>query len=217
MSNYIIEGNIDFYKTLNSFSNEQKEDNKNKEDKEDNCLISNEPLTKYYITLPCNHKFNYIPLFNAVYENFQLKHTVSRTLKCPYCKVRYHNQVLPYNPLLEERRVKNLNTPFTNSLGDKTCCYTFKSGKNKGNQCGKHSYWDYCHSHLKTANVAENKSFKGICVKKDLDTLDLKATTINDFKKLNMIDLRYLAKINKKKNYSKLKKSDLIDLLKSNE
>lgn len=214
MSNYIIEGNIDFYKALNDFSNELKEEPK---EEMENCLISNEPLTKYYITLPCNHKFNYMPLFNAVYENFQLKHTASRMLKCPYCKVRYHNQVLPYNPLLEERRFKNLNTPFTNSLGNKTCCYTFKSGKNKGQPCNKHSYWDYCHSHLKAAEAAENKSFKEKSAKKDLDTLDLKATNIDDFKNFNMHDLRYLAKINKKKNYSKLKKTELINLLKSEE
>ena len=37
-------------------------DNRN----ENVCLISNSNLENNYITLDCNHKFNYMPLFNEI-------------------------------------------------------------------------------------------------------------------------------------------------------
>ena len=57
MTNYIIEDDIDFYKELNMSS----DNNLN-----NTCLITNEPLGKNKITLPCNHSFNYLPLYKEV-------------------------------------------------------------------------------------------------------------------------------------------------------
>ena len=55
------------------------------------CLISNKPLDNNYITLDCNHKFNY----QELYDEFKYQKTnknyydTSRPLphqiKCPYC------------------------------------------------------------------------------------------------------------------------------------
>ena len=55
------------------------------------CLISNELLTCNYITLECNHKFNYIELFNEVVEQKTKKMLDNSKLKlnevkCPYCR-----------------------------------------------------------------------------------------------------------------------------------
>lgn len=55
------------------------------------CLISNELLTTNFITLECNHKFNYMELYNEVLEqktkklldNSKLK---LNEVKCPYCR-----------------------------------------------------------------------------------------------------------------------------------
>ena len=56
MPKYIIEGGINFYdelyKSICSPSNNENTDNI--------CLISNEPLIENFVTLDCNHKFNYL-------------------------------------------------------------------------------------------------------------------------------------------------------------
>jgi hypothetical protein len=55
---YNIEGNINFYEELyKSLDTEDKQDNN------DYCLISNQPLVENYVTMSCGHKFNYQPLF----------------------------------------------------------------------------------------------------------------------------------------------------------
>ena len=215
MTNYIVDENNDFYNILKQFSEELKEDNKEikEENKEELCLISNEPLTKYCITLPCNHKFNYLPLLYACVENSQLHcNYIKGRLKCPYCKQVNYNMVLPYNPLLEKSKHRYVNYPQKNIVNAKNkCSYTYKSGKNKGNACGESCYWDYCHKHLKSLDTTKKKAKPAI----DYATIDLKTIGTDDLKKITVPNLRQLAKINKKKNYSKLKKWDLILLLKS--
>ena len=77
--NYIFESNINFYDELKKELMEMNEDNKeingniknnnennNENNDENKCLITNEPLTIHYITLPCHHKFNYIPLYKTI-------------------------------------------------------------------------------------------------------------------------------------------------------
>ena len=71
--NYIIEGDIDFWNELNDDSDDK--------DKIEKCLLTNSPLSRNYITLPCDHKFNYKPLYNEIihsknyqkYNKFPLK------------------------------------------------------------------------------------------------------------------------------------------------
>ena len=220
MTNYIIDQNIDFYNILNKFSKELQEEKKEEVEEEveekEVCLISNEPLTKYHITLPCNHKFNYLPLLYACVENSQLHHNYRKgRLKCPYCKQINFNMVLPYNPLLETTKYRYVNYPQKNIVNATNHCnYIYKSGKNKGKTCGLQCYWGYCHKHLKyldTTNKTKTKVKPAI----DITSIDLKNTGTDDLKKMTVITLRQLAKHNKKKNFSKLKKADLILLLKS--
>lgn len=216
MTNYIIEGNIDFYKLLNDFPNEKETE---KDEKKEICLISNKPLSEYYITLPCNHKFNYLPLLNSLYENFQLKRSyITKQLKCPYCKTIHKNNVIPYNSLLDKRRIVNLNYPPKLSIGNNNCDYIYKNGKNKGCKCSNKSYWKYCHLHLKYLNKTNVKDCK-TNVKdfnfEHLKNINLKTIGTDDLKKMTVLNLRKLAKINNKKNYSKLKKAELINFIKS--
>ena len=56
--NYIIEGDIDFWNELNDDSEDV--------NKIEKCLLTNSPLSRNYIKLPCGHKFNYKPLYNEI-------------------------------------------------------------------------------------------------------------------------------------------------------
>lgn len=222
MTNYIIDQNIDFYNILNNFSKELQEEKKEvvveEVEEKEVCLISNEPLTKYHITLPCKHKFNYLPLLYACAENSQLHQNYRKgRLKCPYCKQVNHDHVLPYNPLLEATKYRYVNYPQKNIINaSNTCTYTYKAGKNKGNTCGLQCYWGYCHKHLKYLDTT-NKTKTKVKTKPviDVTSIDLKNIGMDDLKKMTVVILRQLAKHNKKKNFSKLKKADLILLLKS--
>ncbi len=55
--NYTIDCNINFYDELMKPDLEDNSDEKN-------CLITDKPLTDNYITLQCNHSFNY----HAIYK-----------------------------------------------------------------------------------------------------------------------------------------------------
>ena len=95
--NYIIEDNIDFYKSIN-------DDNTiNNNNEEGLCLITNEPLEPDFVSLKCGHAFNYIPLYNDIlghktkgnrleHKQFQLN---KNQIRCPYCKT-VQNKLLPY-------------------------------------------------------------------------------------------------------------------------
>ena len=217
--------NNDFYKALNEFKQQQKDKPTtaiNSSSKQvELCLISNEPLEKNYIKLPCNHKFNYKPILYAVIENSQIKYNLNKNqIKCPYCKSIHINKVLPYHPLLVKTKYKNVNWPQNNiicNINDAsltTCSYIYKSGKNKGSFCNKNAYWGYCHRHIKYLNEPLCKKVPKNNVV-DIDKINLKTIGTDELKKMTVISLKKLAKHNKKKNYSKLKKADLIILLKS--
>lgn len=52
------------------------------------------PLTYNFIKLPCNHSFNYLPLYNEL----TLTNTYKRSIKCPYCRT-LSSKLIPYIPL----------------------------------------------------------------------------------------------------------------------
>jgi hypothetical protein len=99
MKNYNIEENINFYDELNKsiLGNDILCTDQNL------CLISNLPLLENYITLDCNHKFNYLPLYKDVLthkKKFNMLELNSSTLKynqirCPYCR-NIQNKLLPF-------------------------------------------------------------------------------------------------------------------------
>ena len=107
MSNYIIEGNINFQEELYKLLDEPSDD------ENDICQITGLPLTDNYVTLECNHHFNYDALYKEIYtQKIVFKSYDTKTLtnadlnkfrnskldyyiKCPYCR-NIQFTVLPY-------------------------------------------------------------------------------------------------------------------------
>ena len=63
MPNYKIEGNIDFYGSLYSSLDYDSDNEPDTEDKTQVCEITGQKLVANFVTLECNHKFNYDALY----------------------------------------------------------------------------------------------------------------------------------------------------------
>jgi hypothetical protein len=95
---YSIEENINFYDELYKSLDD-------KEDKYDTseslCLITNTKLTENFVTLDCNHTFNYNAIFNDIYNHKRKYNIMENTslktmeIRCPYCR-KIQNKLLPY-------------------------------------------------------------------------------------------------------------------------
>ena len=160
MSNYIIEGNFDFYKELYE-SLDDSDDNNNVSAQV--CLITNTPLTKHFVELECKHAFNYVPLFKDL-VNHKTKFCSLDThrlkvneVRCPYCRNKQGN-LLPYIEELglpKEHGVNWINMELmstTNVVDLKLgqCCW------GNGNVCSAihvltngTTNLDYCYYHYK--------------------------------------------------------------------
>ena len=161
MSNYIIEGNFDFYKEL--YESLDDSDNNIDELSAQVCLITNTPLTKHFVELECKHKFNYVPLFKDL-VNHKTKFSTLDThrlkvneIRCPYCRNKQGN-VLPYIEeigLPKEHGVNwiNMGLMSTSNVIDLKlgqCCW------GNGNECSAihvltngSTNLDYCYYHYK--------------------------------------------------------------------
>lgn len=98
--NYIIEGGIDFYSELLKDDDKDEVSNDNTlvndattiSNEPELCLLTNEPLDITMVKLPCNHKFNYIPLYNeicsqkTVINSYETDALSNHEIKCPYCR-----------------------------------------------------------------------------------------------------------------------------------
>ena len=175
---YNIEGGFDFYSAL-------KEDEK--EDEETCCLITRMQLTNDFIQMQCGHKFNYLPLYNALVQHAKLSviSGISRPgyIVCPYCR---HSQptLLPYNERFKLVIGVNLY-PYkmckeTTVMVPKTVCELVLSRQCTSDHayqlpCGKH----YCEFHKITGISIEIQKLnhstfllkKGILDKKKSDKL----------------------------------------------
>jgi hypothetical protein len=109
MGKYIIDGDIDFYAEL--YKSLDQEEEKSPKDSTDLCLITNEPLSKHYITLECNHKFNYLAIYHDILNHKKKYNTMERSIlkskqiRCPYCRHVQQN-LLPY---IEETGVSKVH------------------------------------------------------------------------------------------------------------
>ena len=117
------------------------------------CLISNEPLDNNCINLLCNHSFNYESIFNEICAQKGPKKSIlevqklsKNEIKCPYCR-RVHTGVLPYRAGFP--KIKFVNWPPSLVIKNHNCAALLKSGKRKGNACGKPCYEKYCPMHIK--------------------------------------------------------------------
>uniref|UniRef100_A0A6C0E6V9 Uncharacterized protein n=1 Tax=viral metagenome TaxID=1070528 RepID=A0A6C0E6V9_9ZZZZ len=113
--NYIIEGGIDFYAELYSSLDNKNIENQIDETDKNVCLITDDPLEAKSVTLTCNHKFNYVPLYKDLVNHKRKFNTMESTgalkhgeIRCPYCR---HKQqfILPYYAELGLPKVSGVN------------------------------------------------------------------------------------------------------------
>jgi hypothetical protein len=200
--NYIIENNLNFYNELQT----ELSNNKillNENINTDNiCLITQEPLQTNYITLQCNHKFNYIPLYNEISNqkqnnNLETTYLLINQIKCPYCRI-ITNKLLPYINHKDVIYKKGVNYPSKYCMKLYNCQWIMKSGKNHGKFCNKPAHYTehgtYCNLHQTLAK--ENKIQKE---KEHAIELLWSAHHAEIYKKYNIIQLKHLLRENNKK------------------
>ena len=111
MTKYNIEGGIDFYSELYKSLDEDNDQAQEQEQENQLCLITYSPLIKNFVTLDCNHKFNYIPLYNDILNHKKKYNAMERhvlksiEIRCPYCR-HVQNNLLPY---YEDEHVKKVH------------------------------------------------------------------------------------------------------------
>jgi hypothetical protein len=121
---YNIEGNIDFYKELYESLDD---DDTPKMDEDTNvCLITNATLEPNHIQLLCNHRFNYVPLYNDLCKqkkNGTEAYHKKNLIKCPYCR-SLQEYILPLNDSVTPvYGVNTLNNIFRNEKIIKSTIY----------------------------------------------------------------------------------------------
>jgi len=204
MTNYVIEGGIDFFAEI-------ARDTRDDDDQANVCLLTGEPLDSNHVVLQCGHAFNYKPLYHEVTIQKSQRHAFAydtirlsvNQMKCPYCR-HVNNKILPYVPLPGCKvRMKGVNSPSAFCMPGKACSWIFKSGKRKGRSCGSAAYEDAdgiaCALHRRLLKAAEPDKEIGKAPVHDTQSLQ----------KLRVVDLR---KILKSKNLRVGgRKSELID------
>ncbi len=139
---------IEFNKLLNEDSNNEIDENNF--NCNEICLISGEKLTENYTTLSCGHKFNYIQIYNEVKSYKSGKHNLLvNQIKCPYCR-NIESKILPYFKMNNVSKIYGVNYPMKYSLMLNTCKIIMKSGKRKGELCGRMCNGLSCCYHNKT-------------------------------------------------------------------
>lgn len=109
------------------------------------CLISKEILHPNHITLVCNHKFNYIPIykevlyqktkFNTLYEVTKLNYN---QIKCPYCRT-ITNKLLPFIPYPCVKLAKNIHSSDNNCIPVAKCSHVIKKHNGDGEDGDDHN------------------------------------------------------------------------------
>lgn len=135
-------------------------------DDDDVCLIDGMELEDDYITLSCKHKFNYLSLLHEIISQKQknyleTQYIGSYEIKCPYCR-HVHKGVLPYKEDLYPLKKTGVNWPPSKVLKSNHCQAVLKSGKRKGELCGKLCLEDYCPMHFKAIQKQKEKAQKFI-------------------------------------------------------
>tara|TARA_Y100000389_G_scaffold172755_1_gene181387 strand:+ start:2031 stop:2660 length:630 start_codon:yes stop_codon:yes gene_type:complete len=185
------------------------DDNRNNDINYENniCLISNNKLEDNYITLKCNHKFNYIEIYNEVYNQkinkiLDNKFLKINEIKCPYCR-QISNFLLPYYSYYKVKNERGVTAPKEFCLKTQTCCHIYKNGntcKNDGclinntilcnKHCGFNIYEDAIIRETPTDTMNKLRKLKKTDLIEILKNNNLKITG-------NKIDLIYRILVNK--------------------
>lgn len=163
------------------------------------CLISREELHETHVCLPCNHKYNYYPIYRELIKQRKTFRPKRARIQCPYCR-KAHSCVLPYIKLQGVEKIRWVNSPVQYQLLPNKCTYAFKNNTNK--TCNKPCMHNMCLHHTK---ISANSSIST----KDLAVI----TSVTELHLYTVVKLRALAKHKKLKGYSMLKKQALVTLL----
>ena len=187
--NYIIEDNLDFKTALANLSVEENTI----------CLISQQPLTKSQIQLPCKHTFNYKPLYKEIYvqktvrnmyETVRLK---KNEIKCPYCR-SVSEQLLPYLPSEEPERKTGVNCPAKYCMPYQLVC----EWHNKEKSCTKPACYvdtvSYCKTHYQKVHTKKVPKTKETTPKPNIDWTPTMTTFA---KSKTLIELKQLLRLHK--------------------
>ena len=167
MNKYILPEGFDFESALGTIEDSTEET--------DLCLITQEPLTRPFVTLSCGHSFNYSALYNEVLQQkkprseggnvLETTRLLSNQMKCPYCRHVEHH-ILPYFPGLGVPKTRFVNSPSRWSLQNDKCKALLKSGKRRGLECGNPCHGSLCVTHIhpkeKTVNKCQAVITRGI-------------------------------------------------------
>ena len=176
--NIILEGGINFYDELNNIDTDDED--------EKSCLLTNMPLDKNSIKLPCSHEFNFLPLYNEVFHQ-KVKSSTSHLntdklafnqIKCPYCRQKF-DFLLPHIRLNKDMIFyAGVNTPEALSMDYHTCEYMFKNGKRANEYCSKTAYYGVAGCYCPTHQISMEK--KGSSKKQTNIVIDLSGDISND-------------------------------------
>ena len=75
-----------------------------------------------------------------------------------------HSGILPYKSELFEKKIKGVNWPPSKVLKFKSCIALLKSGKRKGEMCGKPCIDKFCNRHNKIKKISENIKIVPTCI-----------------------------------------------------
>ena len=121
------------------------------EDESNICLISGEKIMDDHIALICKHKFNYKSIFFEI-ENqkedskLEICRLKRYQIKCPYCR-NIQNGVISFNDKYPELKKDGINWPPRQMAKNNLCDMILKSGKRKGEICGKQCILKKCKTH----------------------------------------------------------------------
>tara|TARA_B100000902_G_scaffold394230_1_gene450117 strand:+ start:1221 stop:1985 length:765 start_codon:yes stop_codon:yes gene_type:complete len=195
------------------------------EDSEDGktCLISNEKLETYCITLSCNHSFNYKHIYKeaikqkTMFNSLETTKLDSHQIKCPYCR-HITNNLLP--PRQGFNKINGVNWPLKYCLFTKKCGYIFLSGKKKNTSCNKNCIGDYCPGHEKIMKKRKLKEYQKSHKKKKQQTKKLENSNnklyyYNNQTNMTVKQLKQYCKSQGIKKYSNLSKNKIVSLIDS--
>ena len=197
----------ELYKLLDYDSDNESDSNK--------CLISGEILVDKFIKLPCNHSFNYIPLYNDI-KNHKTKFNhmeasssrlLTHEIRCPYCR-SIHAMLLPHYEELGLAKIHGVNcvepAPHNNIPHDKVCSYVDAENSTactcyaiKVNVTDKKLYCYYHNMIVNSAYRAQIKANKKLVLEAKQKVKEEKQKTKDEKQKTN--DLKQQLKEEKQK------------------
>lgn len=122
-------------------------------DAREKCLITGDTLENNCIKMTCNHCFNYEAIMNEIktqkikkkYNHLETQKLTRSEIKCPYCRT-IQKGLLPHRKGFP--KIRYVNWPPTLTMKANLCSAILKSGKRKGEECGKACCEKFCGSHL---------------------------------------------------------------------